>query len=64
MAGPKLLLSDVERRLAINVAKAMLDEGEFLAKDGDMQGALALVFRANRKLIDVVESLEKDRGST
>jgi hypothetical protein len=64
MAGPKLLLSDVERRLAINVAKAMLDEGEFLAKDGDVQGALTLVFRANRKLVDVVESLEKDRGST
>jgi hypothetical protein len=63
MAGPSLLKSDIDRRLAVNAAKAMFDESESLAARGELRSALVLMARANGKLAEVVESL-LDRGTT
>ncbi len=48
-------MSDVQRRLKITAALAMLASAEGMAESGDLAGAIVLIEDAGRKLAQVVE---------
>lgn len=48
-------MSDVQRRLKITAALAMLASAEGMAESGDLAGAIVLIEDAGQKLAQVVE---------